>query len=103
MLKRVLNEIRNADGPCSLDELSHTLKIEPTALKGMILYLTQKGRLRDDHAAQAKIMASCDPSRCGHACPGPDACPFVVRTPPTYSLASQDAHESHDDGWPRHR
>ncbi|MGC9359383.1 MAG: FeoC-like transcriptional regulator [Anaerolineae bacterium] len=86
MLRQLLDEIRNADGPRTLADLSDALDVEPSAIEGMILYLAQKGRLRDDHAAQAKIMATCDPSRCGHACPGPDKCPYVMQMPPTYSL-----------------
>jgi len=93
MLNQLLDELRNADGPRTLADLSDTLDVEPSALKGMILYLAQKGRLRDDHAAQAGIMAACDPSQCWHACPGPDKCPFVVQTPPTYSLVTDETDE----------
>jgi hypothetical protein len=91
MLNQLLDELRNADGPRTLADLSDALEVEPSALKGMILYLAQKGRLRDNQAAEAKIMATCDPSRCGHACPGRDKCPYVVEMPPTYSLIVEDA------------
>ncbi len=95
MLKRVLAEIRNSRGPLSLDEISRTLDIEPSALQGMIAHLVQLGHLRDDEA-QASIAMSCSRHawrrHCGQgSCPGPQGCPFATKMPATYSLPLSDS------------
>ena len=90
MLKRVLAEIRNSRGPLSLDQLSRTLDVEPSALQGMIAHLVQMGHLRDDEA-QASIAMSCSSSCGGKSCPGPGGCPFAAKMPATYSLPLSDS------------
>ncbi len=94
MLKQVLQAIETANGPVHVSELSQRLKIERSALEGMILYWIRKGRLVDDEASGAE----CPPSsgNCGSprkdaslqdaSCGGATGCPFVIKVPKSYSI-----------------
>lgn len=82
MLQQVLRELKEANGPLSLDELSRRLDIERGALDGMVQTLVRLGRLRDDRA-----MASV----CGTHCTGcsvADECADVSHLPRTYSVVT---------------
>jgi len=47
-LRQVLQVLESTQEPISLADLSRKLGVEPGALKGMIQYLVQKGRLAGD-------------------------------------------------------
>jgi hypothetical protein len=85
MLKQLLKEIAKADSAIDLNELSRKLDVDRSALEGMIAYLVQKGKLRDDEKAQAVATGSCGSGSCDSCC-GAQGCPFVVKTPRTFSL-----------------
>ena len=82
MLNQVLFEIKNAQGPITIRELSRKLKIEPQALEGMLQFWVRKGRIRNDDAE------ACDneTGSCGTACSGTLECAFIAKMPKTYSL-----------------
>ncbi len=82
MLKQVLHEIETINAPITLQALSHRLKIEPSALQGIIDFWVRKGRLRDDDAVD-----ECAPDGgCGPSCGGATSCAFIVDIPRSYSL-----------------
>ncbi len=85
MLNQVLNEISSSKNGLNLNELSHKLDIDRSALNGMIEFWVQKGRLVNDDAIEEN---SCSPERggCGASCSGVDGCSFVMEMPKTYSL-----------------
>jgi hypothetical protein len=84
----VLQEIEAAQGAVNLNDLSRTLGVERGALEGMIHYWVRKGRIRDDSAHEEIKLSSCTTGSCGHACPGPQGCPFVMKMPKTYTLTA---------------
>ena len=88
MLHRVLQEIETAHGAVNLNDLSRTLGVERGALEGMIQYWVRKGRIKDDSADTEIPLSSCSSGSCGHACPGPQGCPFVMKLPKTYTLTA---------------
>jgi len=84
MLQRVMHEMQAAQGTIRLDELASRVGMEPSALKGMIDFWVNKGRLRlvgDDDQATASCTGSC-----GGSCPGAAACPFVAKMPTMYAV-----------------
>lgn len=86
MLIQVLREIKTSQGTLNLDDLSRKLGVERSALQGMIDFWVRKGRLRDDDLNIAAAQTACSISDCDRSCVGPQACPFVVKMPKTYSL-----------------
>ncbi len=94
MLRQILDQVRSADRPMTLKELSRVLGVEPSALEGMVDYLVQKGKLRDDDERLAAVALECDVGSCGAACPGRRDCPFVARMPRTFSFVPEDSSES---------
>ena len=92
MLQQVLQEVKSAQEPLNLNELARKLNIDPSALEGMIRFWVRKGRLKDDDVDTAASSSMCDDTgRCGHTCPGPTGCPFVMTMPRTYSLKLDDS------------
>lgn len=89
MLTQVLLEIESAQNSLNLNELSHKLDIDRSALDGMIQFWVRKGRLRDDDAELAAVMNACSPPSCGSSCTGKAVCPFVAKMPKTYSIPAQ--------------
>lgn len=89
MLHRVLQEIEAAQGAVNLGELSRKLGVERSALDGMIGYWVRKGRLRDESQPVEIPLNNCTSGSCGHACPGPQSCPFVMQLPKSYTLRGQ--------------
>jgi hypothetical protein len=88
MLQQVLRELREANGPLSLDELSRRLDIERGALDGMVQTLVRLGRLRDDRA-----MASVCGMHCG-GCAVADECADASHLPRTYSVVGAGRNEA---------
>jgi hypothetical protein len=84
MLKQLLHTIETAVGPIHMNELSHRLGIERSALEGMVAYWVQKGRLRDDQVSTENCTPST--SHCGPTCSGTTTCAFVAKMPKSYSL-----------------
>lgn len=91
MLSRILDEIRSAGSAVNLDELSHRVGVERSALEGMIDLLVRQGKLQDDDAFSAAVMPDCAGSSCGGSCPGPKRCPFATKLPRTFSVVSDDS------------
>jgi len=89
MLTQVLLEIKSAQNSLNLNELSHKLDIDRSALDGMIQFWVRKGRLRDDNADFAAMASTCSPLSCGGSCAGVAVCPFVAKMPKTYSIPVQ--------------
>ena len=90
MLNRILQELRSAKSALNLNELSQKLGVERSALEGMIVTLTQTGKLQDDEEASQAVTGMCQSGSCGGSCPGPQGCPFVMKLPRTYSLTMFD-------------
>ena len=90
MLGQILQELRSAKSALNLNELSHKLGIERSALEGMIVYLAQKGKLQDDDEAMQAVLGACNTGSCGGSCRGPQGCPFAMKMPRTFSLISTD-------------
>jgi hypothetical protein len=88
MLTQLLHEIESSDGPMRLAELSRKLGVERSALDGMIQFWVQKGRLVDDAPTGHADSTVCGGS-CRGSCSGPDSCPFVMKTPQTFSIRVQ--------------
>jgi hypothetical protein len=87
MLNQVLQEIQQANGPITVNELSRKLGLERSALQGMIDFWVRKGRLRDDDAPAADE-AACGAGSCGDSCYGLAACRFTAKMPRSYSIPS---------------
>ena len=85
MLRKVLDEVKAAQAPLDLNELSRRLDLDRGVLDGMIQFWVRKGRLVDD-AAVAGQAAVCATHGCGGSCPGPQGCPFTMKMPRTISL-----------------
>ncbi len=91
MLRQVLREIEAAQGSINLNDLSHKLGIERSALEGMIQFWVRKGRLKDDERENKQIFAECGDGSCGVSCPGPQGCPFITKLPRTFTVTLYDA------------
>jgi hypothetical protein len=91
MLRQILIKVRLADSPTSLNELSHKLGIERSALEGMVDYLVRRGKLQDDDKHLAAVAPVCDGSSCGGSCPGAQHCPFAAKMSRTFSLVPDDS------------
>jgi len=79
MLRQVLNAFESADEPQPLNAMARALGVSPGMLQGMIEYWVRKGRLRE---------ASSEFSQC-QTCGGAEGCPFVVKMPRRYELATE--------------
>ncbi len=82
MLHQVLQAIESAQGPLLLSDLSRQLELEPAVVAGMIAFWVRKGRLQDDDAPiENGLSCHSQHDKCG-----PGGCPFVIKTPQTYSI-----------------
>ncbi len=86
MLLRVLQAVRAAEGPITLNELSRSLGIAPGPLAGMLAHWARQGRLVVDGQGEAHACSGSGAMRggCG-GCAGVEECPFVARLPRSYS------------------
>jgi len=86
MLKQLLEELKRADSGVNLHELAAKLGVERSALDGMIAYLVQTGKLKDDDKrSESEEAAMCSSGGCA-GCSGVQGCPFVMTMPRSYSL-----------------
>jgi hypothetical protein len=85
MLHQVLEEVEKTRGPLSLQELSHRLGVEQSALEGMIGYWVRKGRLSDTVLANDACGASAS-SGCSCGSSAAEDCPFAGSMPRTITL-----------------
>lgn len=72
MLRRLLDEIAQSEGPLLVDELARRLALDPEVVSGMIRFLEAKGWLR------AMAAPVCPPG-CGAPCR--DGCPLLGWAP----------------------
>ena len=86
MLHQLLHEFETAAGPLNLNELAHNLKVERSALEGMIQFWVRKGRISDSQIAADAAPPQCSGLSCASACPGAERCPFVVNLPRRFAL-----------------
>lgn len=90
MLSQVINEIITSTEPISLSALSQKLKIERSALDGMLSFWVRKGKLKEENfkisSNHHSGFATCN---CGMSCNGPSNCPFMAKMPKSYSLATK--------------
>ncbi|NPV65750.1 MAG: hypothetical protein HPY64_01240 [Anaerolineae bacterium] len=77
-LTRVLQLFEQHNGPLSLAEMAHALDTDPDVVAEMLTYWVQRGRLRE---------VNDDSGQCIR-CSGRPSCPFVVRLPRRYELAT---------------
>ena len=91
MLNQVLAELKSAESVLNLNDLSHKLDIDRSALEGMILDLVEMGKLQDGDKAAEVAIGMCDSGSCSASCPGPTGCPFVMKLPRTFSLTTSDS------------
>ena len=87
MLNQVLYEIETAQRPITLQELSHKMGIDLSALEGMLLFWVRKGRIQNDDEGD-----SCESKlgSCGLSCSGTENCAFIAKMPKTYSIPTKD-------------
>ncbi len=85
MLNQVLNAIETAAGPILLCDLARQLDVEETIVADMITFWVRKGRLQDDDAVLGDAL-SCNTHKNGNDHCGPGGCPFIVKTPQTFSV-----------------
>ncbi len=90
MLRQVLREIEAAQGLINLNDLSHKLGIDRSALEGVIQFWVRKGRLKDDERENEQVLAACGGGSCGGSCPGPRGCPYAPNMPRTFTLTLYD-------------
>lgn len=78
LLKQVLELFEFSPQPLSLPEMARILGVEPGMLEAMIEYWVRKGKLREagDTAGSCVL------------CGSRTECPFVVRLPRRYELAT---------------
>jgi len=76
MLKNILQEFENTQTLLNLNQLSHKLNIEPSALQGMLDHLVQIGKLEKEISG-----ADCETvcSQCSHT-----DCSLLQATKPQY-------------------
>ena len=86
MINQVLQEIKRSGSTVSLDDLSRRLRIEPSALEGMLEYCVQKGILRTADETPGEDGCAHGAGHCGSGCAGYSGCPFIARMPKVYSL-----------------
>lgn len=94
MLKEVIQVIRNADRPVSLQTLSQQLSVEQTALSGMLDLLVRKGKLDIQQSSARGSEDNCEAIQC-LGCIQAKACPFIAKMPVTYSLKEPDQPEGY--------
>jgi len=85
MLYQLLHEIEATPDTLSLGQLAAKLRVEESALRGMIDFWVRKGRLRGDEVGATEALPICSSAGC-HRCPGAAQCPFVMKMPATVSL-----------------
>lgn len=89
MLHQILHEFENAVGPVSLNDLARKLKVDRSALEGMIQFWVRKGRIKDSYVASSPALnvvkgaapSACSGLSCAGSCPGPQGCPYVMEMP----------------------
>ncbi|HEY83927.1 MAG TPA: hypothetical protein G4N96_02260 [Chloroflexi bacterium] len=89
MLHQVLNEFKSAQGALNLSDLARKLKVEQSALDGMIQFWVRKGRIEDSQLANSPALSAvkgaapsaCSGLSCAGSCPGPQGCPYVMEMP----------------------
>ena len=93
MIKQILAEFDRADAPLDLDELSQRLKIQKSALQGMLQTLVRQGKLKKDSEA-AGSEPSCGRFQC-MGCAASSKCPFIGKMPASYTKTNgQPPHGS---------
>lgn len=89
MLQQVLHEIETAQGPVDVAGLSRKLGVERGALEGMVAFWVRKGRLRSSQ--EGMVEEACGGGLgCGGVCPGPEACPWVLKLPRSYRVVGSE-------------
>ena len=91
-LYSVINTIREANRPMSMEQLAYELKIDRTALEGMIDFWLKKGRLREVGPTAGTICEVTGCSTCSVS--GPMSCPMVVHDPKRYEIVIQPDRET---------
>ncbi len=81
MLQQILTEIEAADHAISIPMLAKKMRVEESALRGMINFLVRKGRLSPHQTELLPLPAECDGFVC-RCCPGGETCPVGARTMP---------------------
>ena len=72
ILHQLLQELESTREPTTLGELARKLNVEPDALRGMVQFLVQKGRLDTDQIVPCLFESAASPQRvpdstCFHA------------------------------------
>ncbi len=86
LLRRVLAEIESADGPLTVNELSHRLDVDRETLSSLLAFWVRKGRIQDNRAMGQPGDICRVEERCFGLCTGPESCPFLANQPRTYSV-----------------
>ncbi len=84
-LRAILNAFENKNTALSLGQLSRELDIAPAMLDSMIDYWVRKGRLRE--AAQTSQCTTCGSVK---------GCPFILKMPRMYELATMNASSDNE-------
>ena len=86
MLNQVLQEIKTAQGPLTIQELCLRLSVDRSALEAMIHFWVRKGRIQDE----AHISGDPKVGSCGTSCGGIHNCSFIAKMPKTYSISPDE-------------
>lgn len=81
MLQEILTEIEAADHAISIPTLAKKMRVEESALRGMINFLVRKGRLSPHQTEQSSLPVECDGFVC-RCCPAGNTCPVGAKTIP---------------------
>jgi hypothetical protein len=87
-LYEVLDAVRQADHPVSVEHLARKLNIDPGALQAMLAFWVTKGRLRMIGPADGTLCSVTGCHTCSSA--GPLSCPMIVHEPVRYALVNSD-------------
>lgn len=85
MINNLLHLIKTINEPISVSSLSERLRIEQSALEGILNYCAQKGILQVDNDTIESSGAICYSGNCGSSCSGSKNCAFIARMPKVYS------------------
>ena len=80
LLTQVLETLVSARGPVRIEDLARDLRVETSALEGMLDVLHRKGLLERPSVPLSSDSVICA-SGCGSSCRGMAVCPYVVGVP----------------------
>lgn len=84
MLREIIDILKTEKVSISVDILSHRLKVDKSALEGMLETLIKKDIIKMDNGWNVQS-SGCQSFSC-QGCPAARGCPFTSKMPRTYTL-----------------